>query len=148
MRDAAIRAPEREAVIEGASRFIRELDVPVRAAIFRLIDAKISGVVPDGHEISDSIAYALDIAELQTFGSRNDSGSPRRTAIGRDHIRATGSGRPHHSGVHWTDGNQQLRRAALLWNKSGSGLMMTFPCFLCIPATNGGKQENEQRKTL
>jgi hypothetical protein len=92
VRDAAIRRPEREAVIEGVRRLIRKLNGPVRAAVFRLVDAKIAGVVPDGHQIGDSIAHALHIAELQAFGSGHNPGFPGRTAIGRNHVRTTGSG--------------------------------------------------------
>src|SRR6201996_4439604 len=146
MRYATVRRPEGEAVVEGVHCRVLKLNAPVRAAVFRLVDAKISGVVPDGHEISHTVAHALHIAELQAFGSRHDPGFPVRAAIGRNHVRASGSRCPDDSRVHWTHGNQQLRRAAVLWNESR---LMTFPCVFCIAGGDGGGyQENEQQRTL
>src|ERR1700744_2739778 len=118
----------------------------MRAAVFRLVDAKVSGVVTDRHEISDSIAYALYVAKLQAFGSRHDSGSPGRTTIGRDDVGAPGSGCPDDAGVHRADGNQQLGRTALL--RDEGGLMVFLPCVLCISTGSGGNQENKQQHTL
>ena len=135
MRDATLRRPEREAIIEGVHRLILKLNGPVRAGVFRLVDAKISGVVPDGHQIGDLVAHPVHIAELQSFGSRHDPGFPDRTAIGRNHVRTTGSGCPDDLGVHRTDGNQQLLGAALLWDQ---GRLMILRCVLCIPGGRGG----------
>ncbi|MGA7316158.1 MAG: hypothetical protein WBX22_19560 [Silvibacterium sp.] len=53
------------------------------------------------------------------------------------------SGCPDDSGVHRTDGNQQLRRAAVLWGESG---LMTFPRVLCVSGCSAsGNQKNEQQ---
>src|ERR1700733_5801479 len=146
VRESAIRRPEREAVVEGVRRLVLKLQGPVRAAIFRLVNAEVSGVVPGRQEISNSIAHSLHIAELQGFGSRNDSGSPMRTTIGRNDVRASRSPCPDNAGVHRTDGDQQLRRAAMLWSDRG---WMTSPCVFCIPgSSDGGNQDDEQQRTL
>src|SRR5580698_11091860 len=134
VRDTAIRRPEGEAVIKGVHCLVLKLNSPVSAAVFRLVDAKISGVVSDGHQIRDTVAHALHIAEFQAFGSGHDPGLPMGAAIGRNDVRTSGSRSPDDSGVHGTDGNQQLRRTAMLRNESR---LMALPCVFCIPGSSG-----------
>ena len=49
MHDAAPWRPECEAVVESTNRLILELHGPGRAAIKGFVDAKVRGVIPDGH---------------------------------------------------------------------------------------------------
>ncbi len=114
MGDPVIRLPESETVIEGIRRLVLELHGPLRAAVFRLVDAEVSGVVPDRHQIRHAFTDALHIPKLQALGPWHNPGFPGRVAIGRYGVRPSGSRRPHHPGVHRTNSNQQLRGAALL----------------------------------
>src|ERR1019366_6373843 len=107
------------------------------------VNAKICCVVADGHQIGNLIAYAVPIAKLQVFGSRDDTGFPSLSAVSRHHIRTASPGCPDHTGVHGADSNQQLRSAAVLRGEFG---LMNLPIFLRKADSCGGSnQENNQR---
>ena len=72
VRDAAVGSPEGEAIVKGEGVLIGELNCPMGAAVDGFVNAKIRGVVSDGHEIGDSVAHGVHVAELLFFGARDD----------------------------------------------------------------------------
>src|SRR5215470_11404953 len=114
MRDAAGWAPEGKAIVEGSIKLILELHCPCGAAVRGLVDAEIGRVISDGLQIGDAVANALDIAELQRFGARNDTRSPVAAAICGDDESAAAPGGPHDALVDRTDGDKALRGIAVL----------------------------------
>jgi len=93
-RDAAVRRPEREAVVERQRVLVLELHRPCRAAVDRLVDAEVLGVGADGLQVRDLGAHALHVAELEQFSARHHAGLPGLAAVGRDDEGAKASGRP------------------------------------------------------
>src|SRR6266403_1456519 len=144
MRDAALRRPERETIVERAGILVLELHRPSRAAIYRFIYAEVRRIIPDGLQVGDLIAHALHIAELQRLGSRHNSGFPGFSPVGRQKKRAPAPGRPDHARVNRTDRNQPLRSAAVL--RSQFGLMNFLVRFRKAQGreSKGSNQENGQ----
>src|SRR6266571_1312139 len=116
MSNAAVRRPEREAVVEGIRILVLELYRPGSTTVFRLVDAKICWVPrsSNGEQIGDASAEGLHIAELQQFGAWHYAGSPRLSAVGRDSERAGATGCPDHLRVHRPDRDQTVGGAAVL----------------------------------
>ena len=117
--DAAIRAPEGEAIVEGVHGRVGEFDFPGRAAVDGFVNLKIVGVVADREQVGDFVANAVDVAELQFVvgvggGSRHDARSPGFSAVGGDHEGAACARSPHHVFVHGANCNQELSGSAHL----------------------------------
>src|SRR5260370_34791373 len=145
MRDAALRRPECEAIVERTRILVLELHSPGRAAIDRFVDSEICRVATDTDrlQIRDLGAHAFYIAELQRFGSRYHAGLPGIAAVGCNHERARASGSPDHLRVHRTHRNQPVRRSAVL--RSQGGLLIFW--WLCASGdrqSEGGNQESIQ----
>src|SRR5436309_14648224 len=114
MCNAPPLSPERETIIECIHSLIRELDCPGRSAVNGFVDAKICGVISNGHQVGELVAHALHLPELEIFASRHDSGLPALSAVSCDHICTASSGCADHAGVHCTQSNQHMRATALL----------------------------------
>src|SRR6266705_735581 len=110
MRDASLRCPECEAIVERTLILVLELHSPVRAAIDRFVNSEICRVATDTDrlQIRDLGAHSFYIAELQQFSSRDNTGFPGIAAVGCNHECACASGSPDHSRVHRTDRNQSV----------------------------------------
>ena len=149
VRDPALRRPEGEAVVKGIDCCVCKLNGPMRAGVFCLVDAEVSGVVADRHQVCDLLTHALNIAKLQRLSSGDYTGSPGCAAIGCNHIRATGSGRPDALRVDRADRNQQLRGAAFLWSQARRARSRSALSLLCNPKGRGARnREREQQRTL
>ena len=116
MRNAPIRRPEREAVVERIRILILELDRPSGPTIRRLVDAKICWVRSNRHQISNTGAEGLHIPELQRFGTWHDTGVPRLSAVGRNGEGTVAAAGPDHLRVHRPDRDQAAGGAAVLWS--------------------------------
>ncbi len=114
MRNPAPRRPEGEAIVKRRWILILELHGPSRAAVDRLVNAKIGGVVANGREVSHLLAHTLHIAKLQRLRPRHYSGRPRLAAVRGLHKRPTTPRCPHHALIHWAHSNQTLRSPAIL----------------------------------
>src|SRR4029077_14260322 len=119
VRDTTFGGPEGETIVERVGCLVLELHGPGRTTIDRFVDAKVGGVVSNGLQVSDLVAHALDVAELQCLSARHYPRFPGFSAVGGQDERAAGPGGPDHPRVHRTDRNQQLRRAAVLWRECG-----------------------------
>jgi len=77
VRNAPVRRPECEAVIEGIRIVVLELFCPRYAAVLGLVDAKIRWVPRSSnrHQVGNGGAESLHIAELQHFGAWNYTSS-------------------------------------------------------------------------
>src|SRR5579872_3471999 len=117
MRDAPIRTPESEAIIERVRGLIVELYVPADAPIESLVNAEIGRVIANGHQISDLVGNTLNVAEFKSFGTGNNTGRPSFPTIGGNGISPSSACSPHYIRVHWADGDQKLGRAAGLRNQ-------------------------------
>ena len=114
VRNAPVRRPEREAVVEGVRILVLELYRPGRPAVLCLVDAKIGWSLSNGHQIGDGSAEGLDIAELQQFGAWHYTGVPRLSAVSGDSERAGATACPDHLRVHRPDRDQSVGGAAVL----------------------------------
>jgi len=85
-----VRRPKREAVVESTRILIFELNRPGRASVLCFVDAKLSWIpgCSYGQQIGDVGTKGLHVAKLQRFRARDDSGSPRLTAVSSDGERA------------------------------------------------------------
>ena len=126
VRNAPVRRPEREAVVEASRVLVLELYRPCGTAVQCLVDAKICRVVSNRHQIGNTGAESLHIAELQRFGAWHYTGSPRLSAVGGDGERAVATGCPDHLRVHRPDRDQTVGGAAVL--RSECGLMNWREC--------------------
>src|SRR6476660_8416560 len=142
MRDAALRCPECEAIVERTRILVLELHSPVRAAIDRFVNSKICRVATDTDrlQIRDLGAHAFYIAELQQFSSRYHTRLPGIAAVGCNHKRARASGSPDHLRVHRTDRNQSIRRTAVLRSQGGVSIFWGL-CGSRHRQSEGGNQE-------
>src|SRR5246127_3329752 len=146
MRDAALRCPECEAIVERTRILVLELHGPGRAAIDRFVNSEICRVATDTDrlQIRDVGAHTFYIAELQQFGSRYHTGLPGIAAVGCNHERARASGSPDHLRVHRTDRNQSVRRTAVL--RSQGGLLIFWGlCGRRDRESEGGNKESSQQ---
>src|SRR5258707_8728907 len=146
MRDAALRRPECEAIVERTRILVLELHCPVRAAIDRFVNSEICRIATatDRLQIRDLGAHAFYIAELQQFGSRYHAGLPGIAPVGCNHERARASGSPDHLRVHRTHRNQPFRLSAVL--RSQGGLLIFWGlCGSGDRQSEGGNQESSQR---
>src|SRR5260370_5662239 len=102
MSNAPPRRPERKAVVEGIRVLIFELNCPGGPAVLCVVDAKVCRVPGSSnrHQVSNAGAESLHIAELQCFGARHYTGSPRLSPVRRDGERAGATGCPDHLWVH------------------------------------------------
>src|SRR5438445_10914051 len=119
MRDAAVRRPKCEAVVERIRILVLKLHRPRGPAVRRLIDAKICWICSNRHQIRNTGAERLHIAELQRFGARHYTSVPSLSAVGRDGERTVAAARPDHLWVHRPDRDQTISGAAVLRSKRG-----------------------------
>ena len=114
-----MRRPERESVIEGKRILILELNCPGRPTVQCFVDAKICGIRSNGHQISNTRAESLYIAELQCFGAWNYTGIPRLSAISGDGKCTGATGCPDHLRIHRPHRDQAISGAAVLGRQRG-----------------------------
>src|SRR5206468_12640897 len=98
MSNAAVRRPEREAVVEGIRILVLELYRPGSPAVFRLVDAKVCWVPrsSNGQQIGHAGAEGLYISELQQFGPWHHADSPRLSSVGGNSKGTGATGCPDH----------------------------------------------------
>src|SRR5215211_2360994 len=107
-RDATIRGPEIEAVVEESRIGTRlKLELPAPAAIFGLVNA-IVGSFAGGEQVRFGSAYALHIPELKSLRAGDDGRSPGVTPVGSQRIRASRRAGPYHPVI-----NRAHRKEAL-----------------------------------
>src|SRR4051794_20370943 len=88
--------------------------MPTRAAVERLVNAEICGVIANRHQVSDSVAHPLNVTKLQVLGARNNPGFPRGTAIRGNDVRAAGPCRPYNLRVYRAYSDEELHSTAEL----------------------------------
>src|SRR5207253_3831359 len=96
-----------------------KLHRPRSPAVRRLIDAKICWICSNRHQISNTGAESLHIAELQRFGAWHYTSVPSVSAVGRDGERTVAAARPDHLRVHRPDRDQTVGGAAVLRSQRG-----------------------------
>src|SRR6266576_1596205 len=96
MQNSTLWRPEREAVVETTWILVFELDRPSGAAVQRLVNTKISRVVPNRHQIRNARAECLHVAKLQSFSARYDAGVPSLSSVSSDGECAVATGCPDH----------------------------------------------------
>src|SRR5438046_8994402 len=114
MCDAAVRRPEREAVVERIRILVLKWHRPWGAAVRRLIDAEICWIRSNRHQRGNTGAERLHIAELQRFGARHYTSVPSLSAVGGDGERAVAAARPNLLRVHRPNRDQTVGSAAIL----------------------------------
>jgi hypothetical protein len=139
-----LRGPKREAVVESTRILIFKLNRPGRASVLRLVDTKLSWIPRRsyGQQIGDVGTKGLYIAKLQRFGARDDSGSPRLTAVSSDGEGAGATARPDHSRVDRPHRDQTVGRPAVL--RSQYGLMkLRRRELLCVKNSAGERRDKK-----
>src|SRR4051812_32954728 len=126
-RDGVLVIPEGEAIVEGVRILIHEDGSPVRAAVRSLIDARVSAV-SYGKQVSDLIADALDIAELQPFSTGDYAAVPMVAAVGGDAESSTGPASPNQVCIHRAEADQGCGCAAALRSERRAGLREGQSC--------------------
>ena len=104
------------------------------------------GLRSNRHQISNIGAEGLHIPELQRFGARHDTGSPRLSAVSGDGECASTTGRPDHSWVHRPHRDQTIRGAAVL--RSQYGLMKLRRQELLSVKDSAGERGNKKSSEL